>query len=188
MSRNIKEQWRNFSAFYFPKTPGKKAQMIFTDLKKAGRMNVFASTRYQFSYRDVVLFYISTSVPQASWPTCFNSDGMYTHLLTLHDTGVVVFVMPSNFVAFTSLFVQSLLDLVVDSALEVVDAFHEKILQLEYDVLMKPDTKVVSRCSFLFVLTTPKTGAYYFRRAALLSPTGKVVQKQKREKVKGLCE
>jgi hypothetical protein len=44
-----------------------------------------------------------------------------------------------------SMLVQSLLDLIVDSALEVVDAFHEKLLQLEYDVLLKPNMKVVSR-------------------------------------------
>ncbi|KAG1853098.1 hypothetical protein F4604DRAFT_1289139 [Suillus subluteus] len=80
---------------------------------------------------------------------------MYTHPVG-HIYGIVIFFMPSNFVDFTSLLVQSLLDLVVNSALEVVDAFHEKILQLEYDVLMKPDMKVVSRCPFLFVLTTPK--------------------------------
>jgi hypothetical protein len=44
--------------------------------------------------------------------------------------------------------VQSLLDLIVDSALEVVDAFHEKLLQLEYDVLLKPNMKVVSRRAY----------------------------------------
>ncbi|KAG1807831.1 uncharacterized protein BJ212DRAFT_727786 [Suillus subaureus] len=43
-----------------------------------------------------------------------------------------------------NLLVQSLLDHVTDSALEVVDAFHDKILQLKYDVLMEPGMKVVS--------------------------------------------
>jgi hypothetical protein len=34
---------------------------------------------------------------------------------------------------------------VVDSALEVVDAFHEKLLELERDILIKPNMKVVAR-------------------------------------------
>ena len=36
--------------------------------------------------------------------------------------------------------------IVVDSAFEVVDAFHEKVLQLEHDVLLKPSMRIVSRC------------------------------------------
>jgi hypothetical protein len=47
-----------------------------------------------------------------------------------------------------SLLVQSLLDLIVDSAVEVVDAFHEKLLQLEYDVLLKANIKVVERRAY----------------------------------------
>ncbi|KAG1841543.1 hypothetical protein DFJ58DRAFT_732393 [Suillus subalutaceus] len=88
----------------------------------------------------------------------------------------------------------SLLDLIADSAPEV------------------PDMKVVSRCPFLFVLTAQKllhihilsgdlthkrtlgllkTVIYGLRRydedrrAALLSPAGKEVQEQRREKAKG---
>jgi Mg2+ and Co2+ transporter CorA len=67
-----------------------------------------------------------------------------------------------------SLLVQSLLDLIVDSALEVVDAFHEKILQLEYDVLMKPNMKVVSRRAgyspvCFCCVDSPETSAHSFR-------------------------
>ena len=32
---------------------------------------------------------------------------------------------------------------VVDNALEVMDAYHEKILKLEHDVLLKPNMKTV---------------------------------------------
>lgn len=42
-----------------------------------------------------------------------------------------------------SLLVQSLLDLVVDSALQVVDEYHLKILKLEKDILMKPKMKTI---------------------------------------------
>ncbi|KAG2035687.1 hypothetical protein BDR03DRAFT_922661 [Suillus americanus] len=162
-----------------------KAQMTLTDLKKAGRVNVCIHPISIFLLRD----------------------------------GTVISVMPSNFIDFTgpimarlrqpdtglrasadpSLLVQSLLDLIVDSALEVVDAFHEKILQLEYDVLMKPDMKVVSRLHILSgdlmlhkrTLGPLKTVVYGLRRydedrcAALLSPAEKEVQEQRREKVKG---
>lgn len=162
-----------------------KAQMTLTDLKKAGRVDVSIHPISIFLLRD----------------------------------GTVISVMPSNFIDFTgpimarlrqpdtglrasadpSLLVQSLLDLVVDSALEVVDAFHEKILQLEYDVLMKPNMKVVSRLHILSgdlmlhkrTLGPLKTVIYGLRRydedrcAALLSFDEREVQQQRREKVKG---
>ncbi|KAG1747602.1 hypothetical protein EDB19DRAFT_1685600 [Suillus lakei] len=162
-----------------------KAQMTLTDLKKAGRVNVCVQPISIFLLRD----------------------------------GTVISVMPSNFVDFTgpimarvrqtdtglrasadpSLLVQSLLDLIVDSALEVVDAFHEKLLQLEYDVLIKPDMKVVSRLHILSgdlvlhrrTLGPLKTVIYGLRRydedrcAALLSSDEKEVQERRREKVKG---
>ncbi|KAG1902533.1 uncharacterized protein F5891DRAFT_1022041 [Suillus fuscotomentosus] len=162
-----------------------KAQMTLTDLKKAGRVNVCIHPISIFLLRD----------------------------------GTVISVMPSNFIDFTgsimarlrqpdtglrtsadpSLLVQSLLDLIVDSALEVVDAFHEEILQLEYDVLMKPDMKVVTRLHILSgdlmlhkrTLGPLKTVIGGLRRydedrcAALLSPAEKWVQEQSREKVKG---
>ncbi|KAG1813918.1 uncharacterized protein BJ212DRAFT_383571 [Suillus subaureus] len=162
-----------------------KAQITLTDLKKAGRVNVSIHPISIFLLRD----------------------------------GTVISVMPSNFIDFAcpimtrlrqpdtglrasadpSLLVQSLLDLIVDSALEVVDAFHEKILQLEYDVLMKPDMKVVSRLHILSgdlmlhkrTLGPLKTVIYGLRRydedrcAALLSSAEKEVQEQRREKVKG---
>lgn len=162
-----------------------KAQMTLTDLKKAGRVDVSIHPISIFLLRD----------------------------------GTVISVMPSNFIDFTgpimarlrqadtglrasadpSLLVQSLLDLVVDSALEVVDAFHEKILQLEYDVLMKPNMKVVSRLHILSgdlmlhkrTLGPLKTVIYGLRRydedrcAALLSFDEREAQQQRREKVKG---
>ncbi|KAG2099884.1 uncharacterized protein F5147DRAFT_754693 [Suillus discolor] len=162
-----------------------KARMTLADLKKAGRVDVCIHPISIFLLRD----------------------------------GTVISVMPSNFIHFTgpimarlrqpdtglrasadpSLLVQSLLDLIVDSALEVVDAFHEKILQLEYDVLMKPNMKVVTRLHILSgdlilhkrTLGPLKTVIYGLRRydedrcAALLSPAEKEVQEQSREKIKG---
>ncbi|KAG2140989.1 hypothetical protein DEU56DRAFT_278126 [Suillus clintonianus] len=162
-----------------------KAQLTLTDLKKAGRVNVSVQPISIFLLRD----------------------------------GTVISIMPSNFADFAgpimarlrqpdtvlrasadpSLLVQSLLDLVVDSALEVVDSFHEKILQLEYDVLMKPDMKVVSRLHILSgdlmlhkrTLGPLKTVIYGLRRydedrcAALLSSDEKEIQELRGEKVKG---
>jgi len=45
--------------------------------------------------------------------------------------------------ADASLLVESLLDLVVDQALEVVEAYHSQILSLEHDILLKPTMKSV---------------------------------------------
>ncbi|KAG1742775.1 uncharacterized protein EDB91DRAFT_297885 [Suillus paluster] len=162
-----------------------KAQMTLADLKKEGRVNVCVQPISIFLLRD----------------------------------GTVISIMPSNFVDFagpimarlrqpdtglrasadSSLLVQSLLDLIVDSALEVVDAFHEKILQLEYDVLMKPNVKVVSRLHILSgdltlhkrTLGPLKTVIYGLRRydedrcAALLSSEEKEIQERRGERIKG---
>ena len=45
---------------------------------------------------------------------------------------------------------------VVDSALEVIDAYHDRILKLEHDVLLKPSMKIVrSRTSPRIVSKQP---------------------------------
>jgi hypothetical protein len=38
---------------------------------------------------------------------------------------------------------------VVDSALEVVDEYHTKILKLEHDILLKPKMKTIRYCKHL---------------------------------------
>ncbi|KAG2153526.1 uncharacterized protein EDB93DRAFT_221576 [Suillus bovinus] len=162
-----------------------KAQMILTDLKKAGRVNVCIHPISIFLLRDGTVISVMPS-------DFIDFTGSIMARLRQPDTGLRASADPS-------LLVQSLLDLIVDSALEVVDAFHEKILQLEYDVLMKPDMKVVTRLHMLSgdlmlhkrTLGPLKTVILGLRRydeercAALLSPTEKEVQEQSKEKVKG---
>lgn len=162
-----------------------KAQMTLTDLKKAGRVNVCTHPISIFLLKDGTVISVMP-------PNFIDFTGPIMARLRQPDTGLRASADPS-------LLVQSLLDLIVDSALEVVDAFHEKILQLEYDVLMKPDMKVVSRLHILSgdltlhkrTLGPLKTVIYGLRRydedrcAALLSPAEREVQEKRREKVKG---
>lgn len=162
-----------------------KAQMTLTDLKKAGRVDVCTHPISIFLLRDGTVISIMPS-------NFIDFTGPIMARLRQPDTGLRASADPS-------LLVQSLLDLVVDSALEVVDAFHEKILQLEYDVLMKPNMKVVSRLHILSgdlmlhkrTLGPLKTVIYGLRRydedrcAALLSSDEREVREQRREKVKG---
>ncbi|KAG0694044.1 hypothetical protein DFH29DRAFT_1006684 [Suillus ampliporus] len=162
-----------------------KAQMSLADLKKEGRVNV--------SVQPISIFLLRDGTVISIMPSDFVDFGRpIMARLRQPDTGLRASADPS-------LLVQSLLDLIVDSALEVVDAFHEKILQLEYDVLMKPNVKVVSRLHILSgdltlhkrTLGPLKTVIYGLRRydedryAALLSSEEKEIQERRGEKVKG---
>ncbi|KIJ66521.1 hypothetical protein HYDPIDRAFT_86366 [Hydnomerulius pinastri MD-312] len=112
-----------------------KAQITLEELKKDGRVNVSVQPISIFLLRNGTVISI---LPQNR--TDF--AGPIMARLRQPDTGLRTSADPS-------LLVQSLLDLVVDSALEVVDAFHEKILELEHDVLLKPNMKVVQRLHIL---------------------------------------
>ncbi|KIO07082.1 hypothetical protein M404DRAFT_137500 [Pisolithus tinctorius Marx 270] len=112
-----------------------KAQLTLEELKKEGRVHVKVQPISIFLLRNGTVISI---LPR----DCVSFAEPIMARLRQPDTGL-------RMSADASLLVQSLLDLVVDSAFEVVDAFHEKVLQLEHDVLLKPNIKTVSRLHIL---------------------------------------
>ncbi|KAF9235159.1 hypothetical protein BU15DRAFT_65132 [Melanogaster broomeanus] len=108
-----------------------KAELTLEELKKDGRVNVRVQPISIFLLRNGTVI---SFLPQ----NCVDFAGPIMARLRQPDTGL-------RTSADASLLVQSILDLVVDSALEVVDAFHEKLLELEHDVLIKPNMKTVAR-------------------------------------------
>ncbi|EIW87267.1 hypothetical protein CONPUDRAFT_116452 [Coniophora puteana RWD-64-598 SS2] len=112
-----------------------RAQITLEALKKEGRVNVKVSPMSIFLLRNGTVITILPS-----------STHDFTEPIQARLRQQDSFLRRS---ADPSLLVQSLLDIVVDSALEVVDAYHEKILELEHDVLLKPDMKVVQRLHIL---------------------------------------
>lgn len=112
-----------------------KTQMTLEELKKEGRVHVRVQPISIFLLRNGTVISI---LPQ----NCSDFAEPIMARLRQPETGLRTSVD-------ASLLVQSLLDLVVDSAFEVVDAFHEKVLQLEHDVLLKPSMKTVARLHIL---------------------------------------
>lgn len=148
-----------------------KAQMTLEELKKEGRVHVKVQPISIFLLRNgTVISILPQSCSDFAEPIMARLRQPETSLRTSVDA---------------SLLVQSLLDLVVDSAFEVVDAFHEKVLQLEHDVLLKPSMKTVARLHILSgdltlhkrTLEPLKTVVYGLRRydvdrcAALVDPS-----------------
>ncbi|KAL4068945.1 hypothetical protein V8B97DRAFT_2024594 [Scleroderma yunnanense] len=147
-----------------------KAQLTLEELKKEGRVHVKVQPISIFLLRNgTVISILPRDCANFAEPIIARLHQPETSLRTSADA---------------SLLVQSLLDLVVDSAFEVVDAFHEKILQLEHDVLLKPSMKTVARLHILSgdltlhrrTLEPLKTVVYGLRRydvdrcAALVEP------------------
>jgi Mg2+ and Co2+ transporter CorA len=75
-------------------------------------------------------------------------------LISIHQTPTPAFAEPIlnrlrtrdtvlRTTADPSLLLESILDLVVDQAVEVVEAYQKKILKLEHDILLKPKMKSV---------------------------------------------
>ncbi|KAH7886321.1 hypothetical protein F5I97DRAFT_1879408 [Phlebopus sp. FC_14] len=112
-----------------------KAQIMLEELKKESRVHVSVQPVCIFLLRDGTVISILSQ-------NYVDFVGPIMARLRQPDTSL-------RMSADASLLVQSLLDLIVDSAVEVVDAFHEKILQLEQDVLIKPDMRAVSRLHIL---------------------------------------
>ncbi|KAG6330165.1 hypothetical protein ID866_8925 [Astraeus odoratus] len=112
-----------------------KTQLSLEELKKEGRVHVRVQPISIFLLRNGTVISI---LPRQC------ADFAEPIMARLHqaDTGLRTSADPS-------LLVQGLLDLVVDSAFEMVDAFHEKILQLEHDVLLRPSMKAVARLHIL---------------------------------------
>jgi len=108
---------------------------IIKELKKGGRVNVHIAPIFIFLFRDGTV--VSIHKDQKLDFTTPIADR-----LRQRDTGLRTTADPS-------LLVQSLIDLVVDQALEVIEDYHSKILSLEHKVLIKPTMKSVRRLHIL---------------------------------------
>jgi Mg2+ and Co2+ transporter CorA len=108
---------------------------ILQELKRGDRVDVDIRNLYVFLLRDGTVI----SIHQTPDP---NFASAIMNRLRHRDG-----LLRSN--PDASLLVQSLLDLVVDNALEVVDKYHEKILKLERDILLRPHIKTVRNLHIL---------------------------------------
>ncbi|THH01212.1 hypothetical protein EW026_g1441 [Hermanssonia centrifuga] len=112
-----------------------KNMKVIKELKKGDRVNVKISPMAIFLFRDGTVITIHQD-------TKLDFTAPITQRLRQRDTGL-------RATADASLLVESLLDLVVDQALEVVEAYQSKILKLEEAVLLKPNMKHVRRLHIL---------------------------------------
>jgi len=104
-------------------------ELTIKELKKGERVNVKILPMYIFLLRDGTVISIHPT-PNLEY------TAPITNRLRQRDTGLRATADPS-------LLVQSLLDLIVDSALEVIDEYHSKIRKMEHDILLKPKMKTV---------------------------------------------
>ena len=104
--------------------------MTVEALKRDGRVPVRVSPFYIFLLRDGTVISISAS------PSGQALTAPIAARLRERDTLLRKSADPS-------LLVQSLLDLLVDKGLEVIDAFHDRITQFEREVLLKPKMRTV---------------------------------------------
>ncbi|EMD39334.1 hypothetical protein CERSUDRAFT_112973 [Gelatoporia subvermispora B] len=134
-----------------PQTPGitgpgimdrkaQKAQMsrdmkVVRELKKGERVNVKIQPMSIFLYRDGTVISVHPD-------TRLEMTAPITERLRTPNTGL-------RSTADPSLLVESLLDLVVDQALEVVEDYQSKILAIEQAVLIKPTMKTVRQLHIL---------------------------------------
>jgi Mg2+ and Co2+ transporter CorA len=105
------------------------------ELKRGERVNVKVSPMFIFLFRDGTVISIHPT-PNLEFTSPIGAR------LRQRDTGLRTSADPS-------LLVQSLLDLIVDQALEVVDDYHGKILKLEHDILLKPKITTVRHLHIL---------------------------------------
>ncbi|TCD67881.1 hypothetical protein EIP91_011815 [Steccherinum ochraceum] len=108
---------------------------IIRELKKGDRVNVKIQPMCIFLFRDGTVISIHPD-------SRLNFTAPITERLRQRDTGLRTTADPS-------LLVQSLIDLMVDQALEVVEEYQSKILSLEHNVLLKPSMKSVRRLHIL---------------------------------------
>ncbi|KAJ6570112.1 magnesium transporter [Mycena vulgaris] len=104
-------------------------------LKSGERVNVKVSPMYIFLLRD------GTVISMHATPDLELTQPI-TRRLRQRDTGL-------RTSADSSLLVQSLLDLLVDKALEVIDAYHVKIKKFEREILLKPRITTVRNLHIL---------------------------------------
>ncbi|RDB29445.1 Cobalt/magnesium transport protein CorA [Hypsizygus marmoreus] len=98
-------------------------------LKRGERVNVKVSPMFVFLLRDGTVISIHPT------PN-LNFTNPISQRLRQRDTGLRQSADPS-------LLVHALLDLIVDNALEVIDAYHAKINKFERSILLKPKIKTV---------------------------------------------
>ncbi|KAJ7841367.1 magnesium transporter [Mycena olivaceomarginata] len=104
-------------------------------LKSGERVNVKVSPMFIFLLRN------GTVISMHGTPNLELTQPI-TRRLRQRDTGLRTSADPA-------LLVQSLLDLVVDKALEVIDAYHVKIKKFEREILLKPKIKTVRNLHIL---------------------------------------
>ncbi|KAL5519404.1 hypothetical protein ACEPAH_1087 [Sanghuangporus vaninii] len=150
-------------------------EMSIEKLKRGERVNVDVIPFFIFLFRDGTVISINQR-PEVDFTVPI------TARLRQRDTGLRATADPS-------LLVQSLLDLIVDQALEVVDEYQHKIFKLERDILVKPKMKTVRYLHIMSgdltlhkrTLEPIKTLVYGLRRydvdrcAALISSSGQEV-------------
>ncbi|KAJ3519616.1 hypothetical protein NM688_g9275 [Phlebia brevispora] len=108
---------------------------LIQELKKGERVNVRITPMCMFLFRDgtVITFHHDTKLTLTT---------PISERLRQRDTGL-------RTTADASMLVQSLLDLVVDEAMEVIQEYQSRILKLEQAVLLKPHMKHVRRLHIL---------------------------------------
>lgn len=115
-------------------TPQLNAQAMATleQLKAGGRVNVLLKNLFVFLFRDGTVISIHET------PSSQFSEPILTRLRASDS------VLRST--ADPSLLVESVLDLVVDHAVEVVQEYQKAILKLECEILLKPNMTSVKHC------------------------------------------
>ncbi|KAI0348334.1 hypothetical protein BDW22DRAFT_1350517 [Trametopsis cervina] len=108
---------------------------VIRELKRGDRVNVKIAPMCMFLFRDGTVITVHQDNKLAL-------TAPITERLRQRDTGLRTTADPS-------LLVESLLDLVVDQALEVVEEYQHKILKLEQAVLLKASMKHVRRLHIL---------------------------------------
>ncbi|CDO77265.1 hypothetical protein BN946_scf184753.g15 [Trametes cinnabarina] len=116
-------------------TKNARNRKLLKDLKGGDRVSVKIAPLCIFLFRDGTVISIHKD-------NTLNFTAPITERLRQRDTGLRTTADPS-------LLVQSLLDLVVDQALEVVEEYQGKILKIEQAVLLKPSMKTVRRLHIL---------------------------------------
>ncbi|KAI0756135.1 hypothetical protein C8Q80DRAFT_1264232 [Daedaleopsis nitida] len=108
---------------------------LVRELKRGDRVNVKIQPLCLFLFRDGTVISLHKD-------NTLNFTAPITERLRQRDTGLRTTADPS-------LLIQSLLDLVVDQALEVVEEYQGRILKIEQAVLLKPSMKTVRRLHIL---------------------------------------
>ncbi|KAI0829056.1 hypothetical protein BC628DRAFT_1315896 [Trametes gibbosa] len=108
---------------------------LVRELKRGDRVNVKIAPLCIFLMRDGTVISMHKD-------NTLNFTAPITERLRQRDTGL-------RSTADPSLLVQSLLDLVVDQALEVVEEYQSRILKIEQAVLIKPSMRTVRRLHIL---------------------------------------